>query len=70
MVTVKNRANGTESTFTNDEWAKIEKSPQWQGVFEVVQGAKVEKPSELSKDSADKKDLPAAGKTMGKTQTK
>ena len=43
MVKVKNRSNGKQSTFTDAEWARISKDPQWAGVFIEVKEARVPK---------------------------
>ena len=43
MVKVKNRSNGKQSKFTDAEWARISKDPQWAGVFIEVKEARVPK---------------------------
>lgn len=43
MVKVKNRSNGVQSTFTDAEWARISKDPQYSGVFIEVKEPRVPK---------------------------
>ena len=41
MVTVANKHTGVKSTFTNAEWDRISKAPQWSGVFVPVKEVRV-----------------------------
>lgn len=37
LIKVKNRSNGSESNFTQERWAEIQKDRRWANVWEVVE---------------------------------
>ena len=39
-IKVKNTSNGVESEFTEKQWADLQQSPQWAGVFTVIEQPK------------------------------
>lgn len=37
LIKVKNRSNGSESNFTQERWAEIQKDRRWANVWEAVE---------------------------------
>lgn len=37
LIKVKNRSNGSESNFTQERWAEIQKDRRWANVWEVIE---------------------------------
>ena len=75
MVTVKNRANGVKSTFTDAEWARISKDPQYSGVFIEVKEPRVPKEvkdlqNQSSNGTHSQNEATAAAVTVAKTDDK
>ena len=56
MVTVKNKANGVISVFTEQEWEEINNNPAWKNTFQVVKfGREDHDFPELKKQKTTKK---------------
>ena len=75
MVKVKNRSNGVQSTFTDAEWARISKDPQYSGVFIEVKEPRVPKEvrdlqNKSSNGTHSQKEATEAGAVVAKTDDK
>lgn len=40
LTIIRNRANGTVSEISTDQWNRIKNAPEWRGVFERVRTIK------------------------------
>lgn len=56
QVKIRNRRNGSESMMSVEQWEKIKNSPQWQGVFVLVNIPEPKEVTELKEAKAAKKD--------------
>lgn len=63
MVTVRNKSNDVESTFTDKEWDAIKDSPRWTRTFTVIEPKR--KPAEVQ-DKEESKSSQKAEKNGGK----
>lgn len=66
MITVQNNRSGVVSEMSQAHFDSIKDTPQWKGVFSVVEGKEVAEPEEVTAMKKAKiKPAPAADSSQG-----